>query len=179
MSDINLVTRFNRWIHLLPQLHQHLWRNLITFHLISIMPRKQTTCNGCNLVFPTTERWKAHLKTSPQCKDKHFPCNHCRTGFCGYNIFALEKHFHSSKSCKRKHESFVDGTIGKLPPGTEVATQSTHQKKGSNNYLFEALVPMGQWRTFVLNLKIPQKKECLVLEQCHFHHLIWLMDQTL
>ena len=107
------------------------------------MARKKTKCNGCNLVFPTTERWKAHLKTSPQCKEKHFPCNYCSSGFCGYNILALDKHFHFSDSCKRKHKSFVDGTIGKLPPGTEVATSSTHQKKGSNNYLFEALAPDG------------------------------------
>ena len=152
MSIINLATTFNRWIHLLPKLHQHLSRDLITFHFISVMARKKTTCNGCNLVFPTTERWKAHLKTSPQCKEKHFPCNYCSSGFCGYNILALDKHFHFSDSCKRKHKSFVDGTIGKLPPGTEVATSSTHQKKGRNNYLLKHWLLMRQWRTFVLNL---------------------------
>jgi len=107
------------------------------------MGRRRSKCNGCNLVFPSTDRWKAHLKSSPQCKDKHFPCNHCKSGFCGFNSDALERHYYSSKSCKRKHASFVDGTIGKLPPSTTVATQSTHRKKDSNNYSFEALAPDG------------------------------------
>ena len=116
------------------------------------MPRKksktakkisQRLCNGCNVMFPGTDRWKDHLKTSPQCKDKHLPCNHCHSRFCGFNSDTLEKYLYSSKSCKRKHASFVDGTIGKLPPGTADGTQSTYQKKDCPNYSFEALAPDG------------------------------------
>ena len=108
------------------------------------MPRKksktgkkitQRLCNGCNVLFLGTERWKAHLKTSPQCTDKHYPCNHCHSGFCGFDAVALDKHFYSSNTCKSKHASFLAGTIGKLPPSTA--------DKDHNNYSFEALAPDG------------------------------------
>ena len=98
-SDRNFAIIRNHWIHLLRQLHQHLWSKLITCHFISIIPRKkskttkkitQCLCNGCDVMFPGTDRWKAHFKTSPQCKDKHFPCNHCHSRFCGFNSDALE-----------------------------------------------------------------------------------------
>ena len=116
------------------------------------MPRKksktgkkitQRLCNGCDVLFLGTERWKAHLKTSPQCTDKHYPCNHCHSGFCGFDAVALDKHFYSSNTCKTKHASFLAGTIGKLPPGTADRTLSTQQKKDCNNYSFEALAPDG------------------------------------
>ena len=179
-SDRNFAIIRNHWIHLLRQLHQHLWSKLITCHFISIIPRKkskttkkitQCLCNGCDVMFPGTDRWKAHFKTSPQCKDKHLPCNHCHSRFCGFNSDTLEKYLYSSKSCKRKHASFVDGTIGKLPPGTADGILSTHQNNDCNNYSFEALAPDGT--------TAPLKKECLDLEWCPFHLLIWLMAQTL
>ena len=111
-------------------------------------------------MFPGTERWKAHLKTSPQCKDKHYPCNHCHSRFCGFDALALVKYFYSSNTCKSKHASFLAGTIGKLPPSTADGTLSTQQKKDCNNYSLH-WHPMEQQQIFVLNLKTPLKKECL------------------